>query len=197
LTLKCLVILIYLLYHITIHISGADGKVVEQPEAIGRGDETKEENKKDDVGNADKGYEAEKPWRMPTEAPRSKEDQITNEGDAPGWRPPQAPRNPLPPQSPVFVDHLSKMGSGLDNQANYFSYFVVIAVLCIVFYLVFHNKQKILALILEGRKGRGNGRRRPSRTSAQYRKLDNHLEEAGGIDGNGADNAASVRNIIY
>ena len=56
---------------------------------------------------------------------------------------------------------------------------------------------QILALILEGRKGRGNGRRRPSRTSAQYRKLDNHLEEAGGIDGNGADNAASVRNIIY
>ena len=78
-----------------------------------------------------------------TEAPRSKEDQITNEGDAPGWRPPQAPRNPLPPQSPVFVDHLSKMGSGLDNQANYFSYFVVIAVLCIVFSLVFHNKQKV------------------------------------------------------
>jgi len=88
------------------------------------------------------------------------------------------------------------MGAGLDNQANYFSYFVVLAILCIVCYLVFHNKQKILALILEGRKQRGNGRRRSRTGSAQYRKLDNHLEEAGGIDGNGADNAASVK-ILY
>ena len=101
----------------------------------------------------------------------------------------------------------------------YFSYFVVLAILCIVCYLVFHNKQKvrillmenlgvpfvkcanhlcqILALILEGRRQRGNGRRRSRTGSAQYRKLDNHLEESGGIDGNGADNAVSVRNIIY
>ena len=56
---------------------------------------------------------------------------------------------------------------------------------------------QILALILEGRRQRGNGRRRSRTGSAQYRKLDNHLEEAGGIDGNGADNAVSVRNIIY
>ena len=35
------------------------------------------------------------------------------------------------------------MGAGLEAQANYFSYFVVIAILCIVFYLVFHNKQKV------------------------------------------------------
>ena len=81
-------------------------------------------------------------------APAEKEDQITNEGDAPGWRPPQVPREPPQPQSPVFVDHLSKMGAGLDNQANYFSYFVVLAILCIVCYLVFHNKQKVSTLWL-------------------------------------------------
>ena len=46
------------------HIPGADGKVVEQPEETGRDDETKEEDKKDDIDDADKGYEAEKPWRM-------------------------------------------------------------------------------------------------------------------------------------
>ena len=78
-----------------------------------------------------------------TEAPRGKEDQITNEGSAPGWRPPQAPRESPQPQSPVFVDHMSKYGAGLDSQANYFSYFVVLAILCIVCYLVFHNKQKV------------------------------------------------------
>ena len=81
-----------------------------------------------------------------TEAPKEKEDPITNYGDAPGWRPAQAPREPLQPQSPVFVDHMSKYGAGLESQANYFSYFVVLAILCIVCYLVFHNKQKVRSL---------------------------------------------------
>ena len=89
-----------------------------------------------------------------TEAPKAKEDEITNYGSAPGWRPPQEPRNPPQeprryspqPQSPAFVDHMSKYGAGLESQANYFSYFVVLAVLCIVCYLVFHNKQKVRSL---------------------------------------------------
>ena len=47
------------------HISGADTKVVEQPEVLGRGEETKEENKMEDTGNVNKGYAVtEKPWRM-------------------------------------------------------------------------------------------------------------------------------------
>ncbi len=42
-----------------------------------------------------------------------------------------------------FEDHMKKEKAALDTQENYFSYFVVIAILCIVFYLVFHNKQKV------------------------------------------------------
>ena len=138
------------------------------------GDDTKEEDKKDDIGNADKGAETEKPWKIrelqryksqrryfeskitfsyvtATEAPQDtqwKEDPITNEGDAPGYQPPQAPRYPPQQQAPRYVDHLSKMGAGLDDQANYFSYFVVLAILCIVCYLVFHNKQKVGAYLV-------------------------------------------------
>ena len=81
------------------------------------------------------------------EAPKRKEDEITNEGGEqqeglhPRWKPrPQAPQQQPPP---AFID---KMGAGLEAQANYFSYFVVIAILCIVFYLVFHNKQKVRCL---------------------------------------------------
>ncbi|XP_011707032.1 PREDICTED: trans-Golgi network integral membrane protein 1-like [Wasmannia auropunctata] len=44
-------------------------------------------------------------------------------------------------------------------------------------YIGYHNKQKIFAIVLEGRRSRSNrGRRRPS--TASYRKLDCTLEEA-------------------
>ncbi|XP_037093415.1 trans-Golgi network integral membrane protein 1-like [Pollicipes pollicipes] len=59
------------------------------------------------------------------------------------------------------------------GDSNFFAYFLTAVVLCIIFYLMFHNKQKILALIIEGRSP--SGRRRPH--SSQYRKLDNSLEE--------------------
>ena len=56
------------IYHLKLminHISGAETKIVEQPEVIGRGEETKEENKIEDTGNVNKGYAVtEKPWRM-------------------------------------------------------------------------------------------------------------------------------------
>ncbi len=79
------------------------------------------------------------------------------------------------------------------------SYVLLMLILCVAVYLVFHNKQKvkddflkiirllgkflfmpqILALVLEGRRGRGGGRtggrRRSGGSSAQYRKLDNNL----------------------
>lgn len=59
--------------------------------------------------------------------------------------------------------------------SNFFAYFMTVVVLCIIGYLVFHNKQKILALALEGRARRGT-RRRPN--TSGYRKLDSNLEEA-------------------
>lgn len=64
-----------------------------------------------------------------------------------------------------------------DSDSYFFSYFMMVCVVFICGYVAYHNKQKILALVLEGRKGR-----RPSRTrrpnSSNYRKLDSTLEEA-------------------
>lgn len=61
------------------------------------------------------------------------------------------------------------------EDSHFFAYFMTMVVLCIIGYLVFHNKQKILALALEGRARRGT-RRRPN--TSGYRKLDSNLEEA-------------------
>ncbi|XP_067145518.1 trans-Golgi network integral membrane protein 2-like isoform X2 [Centruroides vittatus] len=53
-----------------------------------------------------------------------------------------------------------------EEDSHFFAYFLTIIVLCIAGYLVFHNKQKIIALIIEGRHER---RRRPN---GGYKRLD-------------------------
>lgn len=64
-----------------------------------------------------------------------------------------------------------------DSDSYFFSYFMMVCVVFICGYVAYHNKQKILALVLEGRKGRRSSRtRRPN--SSNYRKLDSTLEEA-------------------
>ncbi|KAK7080842.1 hypothetical protein SK128_000230 [Halocaridina rubra] len=64
-----------------------------------------------------------------------------------------------------------------DEDSHFFAYFLTIMVTAIIFYLVFHNKQRIIALIIEGRAPR-NGRSRRMSGRAKYHKLDNNLEEA-------------------
>ncbi|XP_066998942.2 trans-Golgi network integral membrane protein 2 [Anabrus simplex] len=76
------------------------------------------------------------------------------------------------------------------EDSHFFAYFMTMIVLCIIGYLVFHNKQKILALALEGRSRRGS-RRRPN--TAGYRKLDSNLEEAV----TSQCSSASVTHVIY
>ncbi|XP_046405653.1 trans-Golgi network integral membrane protein 1-like isoform X1 [Ischnura elegans] len=61
------------------------------------------------------------------------------------------------------------------QDSHFFAYFLTMVVICIVGYLLFHNKQKIIALALEGRRMQGS-RRRPNTSS--YKKLDSNLEEA-------------------
>lgn len=61
------------------------------------------------------------------------------------------------------------------DDSHFFAYFLTAVVLCVVGYLVFHNKRKILALILEGR------HERQRRHNGHYRRLDN------------VDDAAAVR----
>ncbi|XP_034936656.1 trans-Golgi network integral membrane protein 1-like [Chelonus insularis] len=78
-----------------------------------------------------------------------------------------------------------------DDDAHFFGYFTVLGLLGIGGCLAYHHKQKILAILLEGRRSRGGrGRRRPS--TASYRKLDCTLEEAVTSQCN-----ANVTHVIY
>jgi len=67
-----------------------------------------------------------------------------------------------------------KVGSENEEQSSFFSYFMMLSVVSIVAYLVFHNKQKIMALVLEGRRQQGGRRRSGGR---EYRKIDSNAEE--------------------
>lgn len=73
------------------------------------------------------------------------------------------------------LDHNGQFTTDADS--HFFAYFLTIMVTVIIFYLVFHNKQRIIALIIEGRAPR-NGRTRRASSRAKYHKLDNNLEEA-------------------
>merc|ERR1712013_206834 len=75
-------------------------------------------------------------------------------------------------------------------QSNFFSYFIVLAIITIIVYLVFHNKKKILGLIVEGRSGRQSGRRRSG--GREYRKLDSNME-----DMMETGRETSMRQVIY
>lgn len=78
-----------------------------------------------------------------------------------------------------------------EDDSHFFTYFTVIAAMCIIGYIGYCNKQKIFAIVLEGRRSKNNrGRRRPS--TASYRKLDCTLEEAVTSQCN-----ANVTHVIY
>lgn len=67
-----------------------------------------------------------------------------------------------------------------DTDSNFFSYFMFLLLVCAAFYVVYHNKTKVLALVVEGRRSRGGSSRGSGRRKhkAAYRKLDCNLEEA-------------------
>ncbi|XP_011497938.1 PREDICTED: trans-Golgi network integral membrane protein TGN38-like [Ceratosolen solmsi marchali] len=80
-----------------------------------------------------------------------------------------------------------------EDESHFFTYFSIITLICIGLYIGYHNKQKILAMVLEGRRsrrGRSGSRRRPS--TANYHKLDCNLEEAVTSQCN-----SNVTHIIY
>jgi len=82
-----------------------------------------------------------------------------------------------------------KGGPEIDEQSSFFGYFILLSIVAIIAYLVFHNKQKILALVLEGRRRQGNRRRSGGR---EYRKLDSNLEDT--MD---PGKETSLRQVIY
>merc|ERR1712202_14268 len=82
-----------------------------------------------------------------------------------------------------------KTGPEMDERSSFFGYFILLSIVAIIAYLVFHNKQKILALVLEGRRRQGNRRRSGGR---EYRKLDSNLEDT--MD---PGRETSLRQVIY
>jgi len=94
--------------------------------------------------------------------------------------------------TPMETSFEKQMNAGADDppQSNFFSYFIVLAIITIIAYLVFHNKKKILGLIVEGRSGRQAGRRRSG--GREYRKLDSNVE-----DMMETGRETSMRQVIY
>jgi hypothetical protein len=147
-------------------------------------DTMNEENENDDT--LDSNEEIVAPDNQPQESlPKPKQENVAypDRGD-----PDDAGPNMKEITDPFFQE----------SESNFFSYFLFVMVVCIVMYVVYHNKTKILALVLEGRRtnggrgGGGNGSRR--KHTAAYRKLDSNLEEA--ITSNTIGEARTTQ-IIY
>merc|ERR1719319_2100437 len=104
--------------------------------------------------------------------------------------PVQAP-NKTKPEKGISENTMKKDKSKSedDSRSSFFSYFILLSIVAIVAYLVFHNKQKILALILEGRRRQGTRRRSGGR---EYRKLDSNLE-----DTMNTESFTSGQHVIY
>lgn len=84
---------------------------------------------------------------------------------------------PLPVQQQMSQELTGQLATFEDAEdSHFFAYFMSLSALCVFAYLVYHNKRKIIAMAVEGKKGRNAGRRRPN--SASYHKLDSNLEEA-------------------
>lgn len=84
-----------------------------------------------------------------------------------------------------------------ESDSNFFAYFLFVMFACIGCYVAYHNKSKLLALALEGRRsssGRG-GFSKGRKHTAAYRKLDSNLEEA--ITSNTSASSRSPTQIIY
>jgi len=61
------------------------------------------------------------------------------------------------------------------EDTGFFNYFLFCATLVGLMYLVFHNKKKLIAYVVEGKRPRGRSRRSSS-SSSQYRRLENNFD---------------------
>lgn len=148
--------------------SNGEGKEAASEEAAGKGanpDPVKEEAGDGDISKKEENA-------MDVDAPEVKEESKVD--------------------TPLETSFEKQMGSGAADpaQSNFFSYFIVLAIITIIAYLVFHNKKKILGLIVEGRSGRQAGRRRSG--GREYRKLDSNVE-----DMMETGRETSMRQVIY
>lgn len=84
-------------------------------------------------------------------------------------------------EAPDEVPHVrvQNMNFEEDPDSNFFTYLCAVMFVSILLYILYHNRHKILALLLEGRRGSRRQRERSRGGSkAAYSKLDCNLEEA-------------------
>ncbi|XP_053674167.1 trans-Golgi network integral membrane protein 2-like [Anopheles nili] len=101
-------------------------------------------------------------------------------------------------ESDAKIDDQRPVDNFYDQKgSNFFSYFLFAMFTCPIVYVAYHNKSKLLALVVEGRRtssGRG-GFSKGRKHTAAYRKLDTNLEEA--ITSGNATGGHSSSQIIY
>lgn len=142
-------------------------------------------NDEDDPDNheADEtGTDASAELGQGNESNENDENPNTDQETSPGKfeKPQKLEANPLNPKDNAIVRTAvleDQYANSVDS--NFFAYFMFLMFVCVVCYVGYHNKSKVLALVLEGRRTSGgrNGIGRRKHTAA-YRKLDTNLEEA-------------------
>lgn len=97
--------------------------------------------------------------------------------------PPPPPANKLPQEPELVVEEVPQkkveyVNFEEDPDSNFFTYLCALMFLCVLLYIVHQNRHKLLALCLEGRRGRRGRERSRGGSKAAYSKLDCNLEEA-------------------
>ncbi|XP_074650428.1 uncharacterized protein LOC141905459 isoform X3 [Tubulanus polymorphus] len=88
-------------------------------------------------------------------------------------------------------------GPDITPSGHFMAYFVTAVILCILCYVTFHNKKKILAFMIEGRQAAGMRRRANNGSSSsktEYKLLD---QKSDALPHSDLDTAASAKNYIY
>lgn len=91
------------------------------------------------------------------------------------------PQEPEPTLDDVPHKKIEVVDFEEDPDSNFFTYLCALMFLCVLLYILAQNRAKILALLLEGRRGngrRGSRERTRGGSKAAYSKLDCNLEEA-------------------
>lgn len=96
---------------------------------------------------------------------------------------PPPPVNKLPQEPELAVEEVPQkkveyVNFEEDPDSNFFTYLCALMFLCVLLYIVHQNRHKLLALCLEGRRGRRGRERSRGGSKAAYSKLDCNLEEA-------------------
>lgn len=104
-------------------------------------------------------------------------DVLSKNNQIPEYKMPNGPDGT--PQDEVSRKTVKVVDFEGDPDSNFFTYLCGLMFLCVLLYILHQNRQKILALFLEGRRGSRRGRERSRGGSkAAYSKLDCNLEEA-------------------